>query len=181
MNYFAFSKILLRYFKFRFHLEFPYFFNTQCTFWPNSILFLSLENRFWNSILFKYFQYHVGTLNISANYCARKLFKPSKELASLHVSYENKNFFFCEWRHKCKCFRPIWPTSSGSRPKPLSGSIWLKFLLETRLKFEFFDTLIDLLNQWFLTFFVSFTLSQNQKIDITPNDVWCVKPYPTLR
>jgi len=28
MNYFAFSKILLRHFKFLFHLAFPYFFNT---------------------------------------------------------------------------------------------------------------------------------------------------------
>jgi len=32
----------------------------------------------------------------------------------------------------------------GPRPKPLDGSISLKFLLETRLKSESFDTLIDL-------------------------------------
>jgi len=43
------------------------------------------------------------------------------------------------------CFRPSWPTLSGSRPKPLDGSILLKFLLETRLKSKSFDTLIDLL------------------------------------
>ena len=40
---------------------------------------------------------------------------------------------------------PFWPTSSGPGPKPLDGSISLKFLLETRLKSESFDTLDDLL------------------------------------
>jgi len=44
------------------NFEFAYFFNTLCTFWPNSILFQGLENRFHNSILFQYFQYRVGTL-----------------------------------------------------------------------------------------------------------------------
>jgi len=68
MNYFAFSKILLRYFKFLFHLEFPYFLNT-CTIWPNSILF-------------QYFKYRVGTLynsqiNIKA-YSICYTFKPAK-------------------------------------------------------------------------------------------------------
>jgi len=33
--------------------EFPYFFNTVCTFWPNSILFPGLENWFHNSLLAK--------------------------------------------------------------------------------------------------------------------------------
>jgi len=41
------------------NLEFPYFFNTSCTFWPNSILFRGLENRFHNSVLL---QNRVGTL-----------------------------------------------------------------------------------------------------------------------
>ena len=59
---FAFSELLLRYLRFLFHSEFPYFFNTWCTFRPNSILFQGLENQFWNSILFQYFQYLVGTL-----------------------------------------------------------------------------------------------------------------------
>jgi len=36
------------------------------------------------------------------------------------------------------------PTLSGHRPKPLDGGISLKFLLETRLKSEYFDTLDDL-------------------------------------
>jgi len=48
---FAFSKILPRYLRFLFHLEFPYFFNTWYTFWQYSILFQGLENQFWNSIL----------------------------------------------------------------------------------------------------------------------------------
>jgi len=39
-----------------FNLAFPYFFNTLCRFWPNSILFQGLENRFHKSILFQYFQ-----------------------------------------------------------------------------------------------------------------------------
>ena len=41
------------------NLEFPYFFNTLCTFWSNSILFQGFQNGFDNSILF---QYRVGTL-----------------------------------------------------------------------------------------------------------------------
>ena len=41
------------------NLVFPYFFNTLCTFWPNSILFQGLQKRFHNSIRF---QYCVGTL-----------------------------------------------------------------------------------------------------------------------
>ena len=42
-------------------------------------------------------------------------------------------------------FRPPWPTSPGPRLKLLDGSISLKFLLGTRLTFESFDTLDDLL------------------------------------
>jgi len=45
-------------------------------------------------------------------------------------------------------FRPFWPTSSGPRPKPLDGSISLKFLLETKLESESFDTLDNLLGFW---------------------------------
>jgi len=52
---------------------------------------------------------------------------------------------FCEWRHKWRTFRPPWSTSPGSGPKLLDGSISLKFLLETRLRSESFDTLDDLL------------------------------------
>ena len=49
----------------------------------------------------------------------------------------------CEWRHKWRTFRPPWPTLPGPGRQPLSVSISLKFLLETRL--QSFDTLGDLL------------------------------------
>jgi len=44
---------------------------------------------------------------------------------------------------------PFCPTSTGPRPKTLDGSNLLKFLLETNLKSESFDTLI-----YFLGFLV---------------------------
>ena len=50
--------------------------------------------------------------------------------------------FFCEWRHKWT-FRTPWPTSPGPGGQPLGVSISLKFLLETRLQSESFDTLDD--------------------------------------
>jgi len=43
---FAFSKLLLRYLRYRFHLEFLHSINTKYTFCPNSILFQGLENQF---------------------------------------------------------------------------------------------------------------------------------------
>jgi len=46
------------------NLQSPYFFHILCTFWPNSILFQGLKNRFHNSILFQYLQYRLGTLSI---------------------------------------------------------------------------------------------------------------------
>ena len=52
---------------------------------------------------------------------------------------------FCEWCHKWRTFRPPWPTSPGPGPKSLDGGILLKFLLETRLQSESFDTLDNLL------------------------------------
>ena len=42
-------------------------------------------------------------------------------------------------------FRPHWPTMPGPGRQLLGGSISLKFLLETRLQSESFDTLDDLL------------------------------------
>jgi len=47
--------------------------------------------------------------------------------------------------HKWRTFTPPWLTSPGPGPKPLDGSISLKFLLETRLQSKSFDTLDDLL------------------------------------
>jgi len=73
----------------------------------------------------------------------------SKDVASLLVC-TRKNFlfggcrFFCERRHKWRTFR----TLPGPGHQPLGGSISLKFLLETRLQSESFDTLDDLLRFW---------------------------------
>jgi len=80
----------------------------------------------------------------------RELFKGSKDVASLLVCTRKKIFgwrmrIFCEWRHKWRTYGPPWPTSPGPGPKPLDGSILLKFLLETRRQSESFDTSDDLL------------------------------------
>ena len=82
------------------------------------------------------------------------LYRPGKSLkrrgksSSLH----SKKIFllrgvrvFCDWRHKWRTFRPPCPTLPGPRRQPLGGSISLKFLLETRLQSEYFDTKDDLL------------------------------------
>jgi len=84
---------------------------------------------------------------ISTPISVTDLFEVSKDAASLVVCTWKKFFGWgmrvvCEWRHKWRIF---WPLFSGSRPKPLDGSISLKFLLETRLQSESFDTLDDLL------------------------------------
>ena len=91
--------------------------------------------------------------NISAPVRVTDLVKVSKDVASLLVC-TRKNFFawrvraFSQRCHKWRTFRPPWPTLSGPGHKPLGGSILLKFLLETRLQSESFDTLDDLLGFW---------------------------------
>jgi len=52
---------------------------------------------------------------------------------------------FSEWHNQWRTFRPPWPTLPGPGRQPLGGSILLKFLQETRLQSECFDTLDDLL------------------------------------
>ena len=91
---------------------------------------------------------HVALLgNISAPVRVTDLVKTSKDGASLLVCTQ-KNFFawglqfFCEC-HKWRTLRPPWPTLPGPGCQPLGGSISLKFLLETRLQSESFDTLDD--------------------------------------
>ena len=79
--------------------------------------------------------------------------KRLKDAASLLVCTRKKIFawrlqIFCEWHHKWKTFRPPWPTLPGPGCQSLDGSILLKFLLETRLQTESFDTLDDLLGFW---------------------------------
>ena len=82
--------------------------------------------------------------------CTREVFNGCNGSAS-RVDCTRKNFFawgvrvFCDWRHKWRTFRPPWPTLPGPGRQPLRGSISLKFLLETRLQSESFDTLDDLL------------------------------------
>ena len=86
----------------------------------------------------------------SSAHCARELFSDSNGSTSV-VDCTRKKIFclgvrvFCEWRHKWRTFWPPWPTLSGPGRQPLGGSISLKFLLETRLQSESFDTLDDLL------------------------------------
>jgi len=90
---------------------------------------------------------------LNAHSFAREFLWPGKSLkrrgksSSLH---SKKIFclwgaFFCEWRRKWRTFRPPWPTLHGPGRQPLGGSSSLKFLLETRLQSESFDTLDDLL------------------------------------
>ena len=81
------------------------------------------------------------------------LYRPSISLKRRGKSsglHSKKNFclgarVFCEWHHKWRTFRPPWPMLPGPGRQPLDGSISLKFLLETRLQSESFDTLDDLL------------------------------------
>jgi len=85
----------------------------------------------------------------SAN-CARELFKGSNESASLLICTRKKIFgwvlqIFCEWRHKWSCFWAILAHVAWPRPQSLGQSISLKFSLQTRLKFESFEPLIDFL------------------------------------
>ena len=121
----------------------------------NSEILLSLLNTFASRLIqvvhVKTARLHVALCrNFSGLVSDTDLVKSSNDSASLVVCTRN-NFFgwgvwiFCEWRHKWRTFRPPWSTLPGPRWKPLDGSISLKFLLETRLKSESFDSLDDLL------------------------------------
>jgi len=74
-------------------------------------------------------------------------FKRRDKASSLHSKkfFLLRAAFFCEWRYKWRTFRPPWPTLPGPGRQPLGSSISMKFLLETRLLSESFDTLDDLL------------------------------------
>ena len=76
--------------------------------------------------------------------------KVSKDAASLLVCTRKKFFawglrVFVSDVISGGVLRRPWPTLSGPGRQPLGGSISLKFLLETRLQSESFDTLDDLL------------------------------------
>ena len=88
--------------------------------------------------------------NISVPVIVMDLVKVSKDAACLLVCTRKRNvgwgaWGFCEWCHKWRTIWPPWPTSPGPGRQLLDGSISLKFLLETRLQSESFDTLDDLL------------------------------------
>jgi len=81
------------------------------------------------------------------------LYRPGKSLKRRAKSFSlhSKKYFllgeyrFLERRHKWRTFWTPWPTLPGPGRQLLGGSISLKFLLETRLQSESFDTLDDLL------------------------------------
>jgi len=82
--------------------------------------------------------------------CARELFKGSNGSASLGDCTRKKLFvrglrIFCDWRHKRSSFRVILAHVACPRAQPLGQSVSLKFSLETRLKSESFEPLIDFL------------------------------------
>ena len=87
--------------------------------------------------------------NFSSLVSAADPVKSSKDSASHVVCTQN---FFFAWGVRVSCddvtsegFLGNRPTSPGPMPKQLDGSISLKFLLETRLQSESFETLKDLL------------------------------------
>jgi len=62
--------------------------------------------------------------NFSSPVCSTDPVKVSKDAASLLVCTLKYFFawgvrFFYEWRHKCRTFRPPWPTLPGPRRQPL--------------------------------------------------------------
>jgi len=87
--------------------------------------------------------------NFSGPVSATDLVDVSKDAASLVctqiIFLVGECGYFCKWCHKWRTCRPPWPTLPGPRHQLLDGSISLKFLLETRLQSESFDTLDDLL------------------------------------
>jgi len=88
--------------------------------------------------------------NFSSPVRAANLVKSSKNAASLVACTRKKIFclgygFFVSDVISGGLLGHHWPTSPGLGRKPLDGSILLKFLLETRLQSEPFDTLDDLL------------------------------------
>ena len=96
--------------------------------------------------------------------CARELFKGSNRSASL-VDCTRKQIFgwgvriFCDWHHKWSSFEVILAHVAWPRAQPLGQSVSLKFSLETRIKSESFEPLID-----FLAFLVQMLWSNINKL-----------------
>ena len=101
--------------------------------------------------------------NSSAN-AARELFNGSNGSTSL-VDSTRKKFFgwgvriFCDWRHKWSSFRVILAHVAWPKAQPLGQSVSLKVSLETRLKSESFEPLIN-----FLAFLVQKLWSKMNKL-----------------
>jgi len=103
--------------------------------------------RFWpkNSIFWLPYQRPSSSAD-----CSRELFKGSNGSASLVNCTRKKNFWlgvriFCDWHHKWSSFGVILAHVAWPRAQPLGQSVSLKFSLETRLKSESFEPLIDFL------------------------------------
>ena len=95
--------------------------------------------------------YFPGTLHLHSSPvdCARELFIHSKDLACLQVYNEKKWFwvscFFRERRHNWGRVLAILACITWPRAQLLERSISLKFLLETKLESESFESFIDFL------------------------------------
>jgi len=82
--------------------------------------------------------------------CCTDPVKVSKDVASLLVCTWKKFFgcgvrIFCDWRHKWSSFGVILAQVAWPWAQPLGQSVSLKFSLETRLKSESFECLINFL------------------------------------
>jgi len=114
-------------------------------------MFNSLMSRLIQAVRKKTAGLHVALRgNISTSVRVTDLVEVSKDVASLVVCTLKKFFgwgmqVFYEWRHK---WRTFWPPSPGPGRQLLDGSVSLKFLLETNLQSESFDTTNDMLGSW---------------------------------
>jgi len=96
--------------------------------------------------------------------CTRELFKGSNRSSNLVDSTRKKCFgwemrIFCDWHHTWSCFGVILAHVAWPRAQPLGQHVSLKFSLETRLKSESFEPLID-----FLAFLVQNLRSKINKL-----------------
>ena len=99
--------------------------------------------------------------------CEVNVFKSCSNPQKIQQVFEFVSF--SEWSHKWSSFRSFW---SGPVPKLLDRGISLKFLLETRLKYESFHTLDNLLG-----FQVQKSWPKNNIIIINPLLRWAWSNY----
>jgi len=70
---------------------------------------------------------------------------PECKKCAVSNTENHDSYAFSKFQHQWRTFSPPWPTSPGPGHQPLDGSILLKFLLDSRLELQSFDTLDDLL------------------------------------